>query len=72
MKDPKFKKGQKVMVESLVCTIISNPDYNDDDGFFTYICEPVDPSKMIIGQWELGPGVIFENEITLIKGVNNG
>lgn len=52
-----FEIGQKVLVRGVPCIIIDRED--DDD----YLCEPIDANVMVLGQWELGAGWVYERHI---------
>lgn len=34
-----------------------------EDGQNDYLCEPIDPTVMVRGQWDLGAGWVYERNI---------
>lgn len=65
MKKYKFKLGEIVLVEDLECKVIEREVGEFDEGISEndYLCRPLDKTKMILGQSELGAGWVFERNI---------
>ncbi len=65
MKKYKFKINEIVLIDGLKCKVLKREvgelyqgiEEND------YLCKPLDETKMILGQWELGAGWVFESNI---------
>lgn len=62
-----FEVGQVVYVKDLKCVVLERELGTDDWYVNDYLCKPLDESKMILGQWELGPGWVYENNIKPIE-----
>jgi hypothetical protein len=52
--------GQTVLVDQAPC-VIRQADV--EDGQNDYLCEPIDPTVMVRGQWDLGAGWVYERNI---------
>ncbi len=60
MSEYKFRLDELVLVDNVVCVVLSREIF---DGMPDYLCKPLDETKTILGQTELGSGWVREENI---------
>ena len=62
MAKAKYNTDIIVTVKGLKCKIIAIDIFGEEEEI-DYLCEPLDKTKMVHGQWELGAGWVIESNI---------
>lgn len=65
----KFEVNEVVTVDGVDCRIVDHEIHHDKPD---YLCEPIDPEKMVLGQDELGAGWVCEHLIQKLDRVDRG
>ena len=59
----KFEIGEIVNINGVLCKVLESELH---ESALDYLCLPLDINVMVLGQWELGSGWVFQHNIKKI------